>query len=1347
MSVKVKRRKRKYLAAFLTALCLTCQVALSFAAEVGASEDSASRDSEASEYYDGYGGGYAVTGQLGDVGYQATLYDATNGLPTSEAMFLLSASDGYMWIGGYSEVRCYDGSVFEKLDSSGGLTSARGFFEDSTGRIWVGTNDNGVVVVDGTSSTHFTYKEGLPSSSIRTFAEDASGNIFIGTTDGICYVDTNMNLVNLSDKSLDDARILRLDADNSGRIYGHTTSGIVFSIDDCDVSELYESTSLGMEKATTIMADTESDGKVYIGTEGGRIYHGDFGAAANEMDEILETGLDTIHFLSYDCGRLWASSTSEAGYFDEHSTFHVLSDIPLNGGIEMHTSDYQGNMWFASSTQGVMKLVTSNFVDVNKEMQLPESVTNAVYLDGDTMYIGTETGLTVISKDGKRKAEELTDFIGETRIRCMIGDTAGNLWIATYTNDKGLICVSEDGDITSYTTENGMPDNKVRCVILSSSGSILAGTNGGLAEIKNGKVVRTVGAEEGISNTVFLTLAEAEDGKVYAGSDGGGLYVIDGSDVSEIGRDDGLTSDVIMRIVEDEERGVYWLVTSNSIQYMKNGKITQVSSFPSNDNYDIYFDDSGNAWILSPYGLFCINADELFADNMSNYRLYSIENGLPFALTTNAYSAKDKEGNLYMAGREGVIKVNINGYYEQTEMVKTAVGSIICDDKEILPDEDGIYRLPKTAKRIQIQSSVLDYTTLNPMVHVFLDGTGDDGITVLRSSLTPLEFTNLSYGTYTIHIQLLDSGSGSVLSDDTFTIVKSARVTELPIFRILIIVCLVLAAGFVVWRFLSVTVIRRQYDEIREARDEAIRSNEAKTRFLANISHEIRTPINAIIGMNEMVMRENAAGVPSGYFMSIRNYAFGIRNASESLLSLINDLLDMSKIESGKMHLVEQEYDVQETLRSVVSMIRQRSTEKGLVFDVVIDEVMPRRLYGDAGKIKQILLNLLTNAVKYTDMGGFSLCVSMNERHNETAFIRFSVKDTGMGIKEEDMERLFAAYERLDEKRNSGIQGTGMGLDISRRFVGLMNGKLWCESTYGEGSEFILTLSQKIIDETPLGLFVEHDEKVNRPYVPKFIAPDADILVVDDTPMNLNVIKGLLKATRVFVTTSTSGEDALDKIRDNHFDVVLLDHIMPGMDGLETVAEIRKFAPDLPVYAFSANAAVGEDFYKAHGFNGYLPKPVDSELLEKTIMKHLPKEIMEKPTEKDTVQELTEMPQDMHWIYETEGLSVSEGIKNSGGITNYIVSLNLFLDTIDDNARVIRDACDSGNIRLFTIKVHAVKSSARIIGAAHLSERAQRLENAGNNNDMDYISGDMKGFMAEYEAYKEKLARLKSSKE
>ncbi len=425
-------------------------------------------------------------------------------------------------------------------------------------------------------------------------------------------------------------------------------------------------------------------------------------------------------------------------------------------------------------------------------------------------------------------------------------------------------------------------------------------------------------------------------------------------------------------------------------------------------------------------------------------------------------------------------------------------------------------------------------------------------------------------------------------------------------------IILMTLSGGIVWRIMSLWV-RRQSEEVRRAKEEARRAEAAKTGFLANISHEIRTPIHTIMGMNELAMREDATGVPKAYVTSMMNYSYDIRNASEALLALVNDLIDMSKFESGEMRLAEQEYDVRDLLRYVISLSRVRSEEKALAFDADVDELLPRRLYGDQSKIKQVVLNLLTNSVKYTEVGGVTFTVSMTEREDDTCKLVFSVKDTGMGMTEEIMAKMFATFEHLDEMENGEVPVTGIGLDISYRIAKLLGGNLDCESTYGEGTMFSLTVTQKIVDDTPLGDFSEEEDRpVAEPYMPKFVAPDADILVVDEDPILRTVVRGLLKGTRVFVSTVGSVEECLDKVRDTKFNVIFLDAALSEKDGEDTLAKIHQKQPELPVYALVTDGDQGEDFYQAAGFAGYLMKPVDGAILEETIMKHLPETMMEK---------------------------------------------------------------------------------------------------------------------------------------
>lgn len=535
-------------------------------------------------------------------------------------------------------------------------------------------------------------------------------------------------------------------------------------------------------------------------------------------------------------------------------------------------------------------------------------------------------------------------------------------------------------------------------------------------------------------------------------------------------------------------------------------------------------------------------------------------------------------------------------------------------------------------------------------------------------------------------------------------------------------------------------------NDLQDAKIAAEKANTAKSRFLSNISHEIRTPINTIMGMNEMILREEHEAVPEAYYNNIMKHAKDIEFASESLLSLINDVLDISQIESGKMRLVEQEYDVEEFLRDIINMVRVRSDAKEIRFDVDIDEELPRRLFGDMGKIKQIVLNFLTNALKYTEEGGIEIKVKVLGKDEDSVTIQYSVTDTGQGIKEEDMKYLFNAFESLEEVKNSNIRGSGLGLDISKHFADLMNGELTCESEYGKGSTFTFIVRQIVVDPTEIGFFEEKVEETEKgTYIPRFVAPDISILVVDDNPMNLAVIKGLLANTKMYIVTADSGEECLVKLEESQYNLVLLDHMMPGMDGLETCKRIREKYPDLPVIALTANyIANGKEYYISKGFTGYLPKPVDGQTLENIIRLYLPDDAV-MDSDVDAVAEFIRLPHGYEWLNDVDGINVDDGIKYSGGAESFVFSLKLFFDTIEENSEVLNKAFSEGDIKLFTIKVHALKSSARIIGAHDLSEKAKWLEDAGKKNDVNYINDHFPEMLAEYKSYADRLAKFNPS--
>ncbi len=674
------------------------------------------------------------------------------------------------------------------------------------------------------------------------------------------------------------------------------------------------------------------------------------------------------------------------------------------------------------------------------------------------------------------------------------------------------------------------------------------------------------------------------------------------------------------------------------------------------------------------------------------------------------------------------------------------VKNVSCDDKIITAD-NGTYVIPKEAKRIEIQAAVLNYTLSNPLVHLYFEGANDEGTTVYQDELTALTYTNLPYGRYKLHVEVLDGTTRETELDRVFDFYKEPKITELLWVRLLLVLAAMGFAAFIVWRVLLGTIIRRQNEELKVAKDEADRANTAKSRFLANMSHEIRTPINTILGMDEMILREDKSLPVKAYSSSVTGYARSIKRATESLLGLVNDILDLSKIESGKMNLVEREYDTAEFLRAITTMIRVKANEKDLLFNIDIDPLIPSKLYGDDGKIKQVLLNMLTNAVKYTKQGSFTLSLKLLGQEDGHCSIHYSVKDTGMGIRPEDMEKLFSAFERLDEKENTGIQGTGLGLNISRQFVELMGDELKCESEYGKGSEFFFTLRQRIVDETPMGEFSETEASTDEEeYVPLFVAPNARVLVVDDNEMNLLVLKSLLKETKVIIDTATSGKQCLDKINSADYDIILLDHMMPGMDGIETLHELRKTHPNIPVLALTANAVSGEEFYINEGFQGFLSKPVEGDRLEARLKEFLPPELLKEWTKEEAPEEPAvksgeagdEDPR-FKALSAIEDMDLSQGIRYCGSKDSYFAALENFRDALPERYSEIENAYEGEDWEFYTIKVHALKSSARMVGLSALSDMSKEMEDAGREGNIDAIREKTEKLLSLYKEIGEKL--------
>lgn len=566
--------------------------------------------------------------------------------------------------------------------------------------------------------------------------------------------------------------------------------------------------------------------------------------------------------------------------------------------------------------------------------------------------------------------------------------------------------------------------------------------------------------------------------------------------------------------------------------------------------------------------------------------------------------------------------------------------------------------------------------------------------------------------------------------------------------------------------------------QLKAASDTAVAASQAKSQFLAQMSHEIRTPINAVLGMNEMILRECKSN-------DILDYATNIQSAGRTLLTLINSILDFSKIEDGKMEIVPVRYEMTTLIADLVNMISEKARKKKLEFRMEIDPTLPKSLYGDDVRLRQIITNILTNAVKYTHEGSVTLAMSGTELDSDTFNLQVKVSDTGIGIRDEDMDKLFKSFQRLDEEKNRNIEGTGLGIVIVQKLLTMMDSKLEVVSVYGEGSVFSFTLRQKIIDKTPIGDYDEqHLEHVDKNATKKFLtAANAKILAVDDNDMNLKVVTGLLKRNKIVPDLAESGQDGIELAKKNFYHIIFLDNMMPGMSGVETLKLMRSekiLDAKTRVIMLTAGAIAGmREVYLREGFDDYLSKPIDVRELELILEHHLPAEIVsfesdESPkiseqkiseplATKKSVEKISEPaqiqpPEEIQEVEEQVGedefskrerkhfAAVCPDI-NLDVALQYCMDSKSFLTqmlmTFIDSKRVekIQEAFDAQDIKNYQILVHALKSTSLSIGAENLSARAKSLELAAKADDVEKILAGHAELMSDYENVRSQISK------
>ena len=741
--------------------------------------------------------------------FSAVLYNNRSGLPTSEANAIAQTSEGFLWIGSYAGLIRYDGNNFERIDSTGGIANVRHLYVDSQDRLWIGTNDAGVFLMQKASFQQWSRAEGLSSVSIRAITEDGDGYVYAsGAASGVVVFDTKLKLSMLEDERLKEHTIPVLRTGSDGLVYGFTQEGDIFTLKDGKVNSFLDHEACRAKGIHSIMPDPTRPGRLYIGTEGSEVYYGDLDSNFAAMGKKDISPLSSVNSLESIDGQVWICAANGIGRLDSEG-FHRLQNVPMNNAVEHVMTDFEGNLWFVSSHQGVMKIVRNQFSDLFERYGLSTAVVNSTCMYNGDLFVGTDDGLIVLERNKPAEslplttavtasgreldATDLLEFLDGVRIRSIIRDSKGQLWIATWRR-HGLLRY-DNGELMAFTKEDGLLSDAVRVVSECEDGSILVANTGGVSIIRGNRVTASYGEKDGIVNETILTVTEGFNHEIILGSDGDGIYIIGPDGTKRIGMEDGLKSEIILRVKRSVRQNIYWIVTGNSLAYMTpDYKIKPIREFPYPNNFDLYENGLGDVWVLSSAGVYVANDQDLLMNNTADPVFFGIQSGLPYVATANSYSELTDDGELYIASSGGVAKVNIAKPFEKTGSMKVRLPYIVADGMYYYPDDNGQFTLSAGAKKVTIYPYVFSYSLTDPQISYRLEGFDQTDTTVTRSKLGPVDYTNLKIGAYRFMMTVKDPlGRGA--QTVSFQIVKGKEMSSETIGTIIMLSASLLLMG------------------------------------------------------------------------------------------------------------------------------------------------------------------------------------------------------------------------------------------------------------------------------------------------------------------------------------------------------------------------------------------------------------------------------------------------------------------------------------------------------------------------------------------------------------------------